>query len=143
MTDPLHRTKTTSGSVEFGTPLWLFRELNDEFKFDLDACATAQNKKVKNFFSITDDGLEQDWTQYRSVFVNPPYGKTIGLWLMKAYNTARASDTTVVCLVPANTDTSWWHDYCLKGEIRYIRGRLKFGGSKGRAPFPSAIVIFR
>jgi len=74
--------------------------------------------------------------------MNPPYGREIGKWVKKAYESAQ-SGATVVCLVPARTDTAWWHDYCAKGEIRFVRGRLKFGGSKNSAPFPSAVVIFR
>jgi len=73
--------------------------------------------------------------------MNPPYGRTIGKWVKKAYE-ASLDGSTVVCLVPARTDTAWWHDFCVKGEIRFIRGRLKFGGHKWNAPFPSAIVIF-
>lgn len=74
--------------------------------------------------------------------MNPPYGREIGKWVRKAYESSLGG-TTVVCLLPARTDTRWWHDYCMKGEIRFIRGRLKFGGHKNSAPFPSAVVIFR
>jgi site-specific DNA-methyltransferase (adenine-specific) len=75
--------------------------------------------------------------------MNPPYGREIGKWVRKAYETAQAGrQAVVVCLLPARTDTAWWHDYAMKGEIRFLRGRLKFGGSKNSAPFPSALVIF-
>jgi len=74
--------------------------------------------------------------------MNPPYGRVIGQWVKKAYESS-LDGATVVCLLPARTDTSWWHDYCMKGEIRFVRGRLKFGGARGNAPFPSAVVIFR
>jgi site-specific DNA-methyltransferase (adenine-specific) len=74
--------------------------------------------------------------------MNPPYGREIGKWMKKAVEEWKRGNT-VVCLVPARTDTAWWHDYAIKGEIRFIRGRLKFGGGKSSAPFPSAIVIFR
>jgi len=91
------------------------------------------------YFTEQDDGLSQEW--YGSVWMNPPYGKTIGLWMKKAYESSCAG-VKVVCLVPARTDTAWWHDYAMKGSIEFIRGRLKFGGSKNSAPFPSALVIF-
>jgi site-specific DNA-methyltransferase (adenine-specific) len=74
--------------------------------------------------------------------MNPPYGRAIGLWMRKAYEESKRG-AVVVCLVPARTDTAWWHDYAEKGEVRFIRGRLKFGDGKGRAPFPSAIVVFQ
>ena len=77
--------------------------------------------------------------------MNPPYGREIGVWLKKAYESATRADNgaTVVCVLPARTDASWWHDYVMKAEVRFIRGRLTFGGSKNSAPFPTAIVIFR
>ena len=71
--------------------------------------------------------------------MNPPYGREIGRWMKKASE----ASATVVCLVPARTDTAWWHDYAMQGEIEFLRGRLKFGDSKNSAPFPSAIVVFR
>jgi hypothetical protein len=74
--------------------------------------------------------------------MNPPYGREIGLWMKKAYESHKQNGATVVCLVPARTDTAWWHDYAMNGEITFIRGRLKFGGSKNAAPFPSALVVF-
>ena len=75
-------------------------------------------------------------------YMNPPYGRTIGKWMEKAVNEWRAG-AIVVCLVPARTDTNWWHTYAMQGEIRFLKGRLKFGGSKNAAPFPSAVVIFK
>lgn len=75
--------------------------------------------------------------------MNPPYGREIGAWVRKAYETAKSGIGTVVCLVPARTDTAWWHDFCAKGEVRFVRGRLKFGTAKASAPFPSAVVVFR
>ena len=73
--------------------------------------------------------------------MNPPYGREIGAWMKKAYESS-LQGAMVVCLVPARTDTKWWHDYAIKGEIEFIRGRLKFGKSKNSAPFPSAVVVF-
>ena len=79
----------------------------------------------------------------QTVWLNPPYGRGIGKWVQKAYEEAQKPGTVVVCLLPARTDTAWFHDYCRKGKITFIRGRLKFGGSKNSAPFPSMVVEFR
>jgi phage N-6-adenine-methyltransferase len=136
----------TSGMMTSKTDLWstpqdFFAKLDAEFHFTLDVCATADNAKCKRFFSPEDDGLHSSW--YGTCWMNPPYGRAIGEWMQKAYDSSRYWKCTVVCLVPARTDTAWWHDFAMKGEIRFIRGRLKFGGSKNGAPFPSAVVIFR
>jgi phage N-6-adenine-methyltransferase len=96
--------------------------------------------KCERFFTPVDDALSQDW--HDTVFMNPPYGRQISSWVRKAYQEAQKG-ATVVCLVPSRTDTTWWHEWCMKGEIRFIKGRLRFGGAKNSAPFPSAIVIFR
>lgn len=122
------------------TPQDLFDKLSDEFHFDVDVCASWNNRKCHQYFTYLDDGLKQKWEGV--CWMNPPYGRQIGKWLKKAYESS-LNGAVVVCLVPARTDTSWWHDYCMKGEIRFIKGRLKFGGQKNSAPFPSAIVIFR
>ena len=127
----------SSKSDLWETPQDLFDDLNDEFIFTTDVCANKENAKVMNYFSKEKDGLQQNWLG--CCWMNPPYGREIGKWMKKAYE----SSATVVCLVPARTDTAWWHDYAMKGDIRFIRGRLKFGNSKNNAPFPSAIVIFR
>lgn len=131
----------SSASCEWSTPQWLFDALAREFAFTLDPCATRENAKCPRFFNREDDGLAQDWGD-EVVFMNPPYGAAIGRWMRKAYESARAG-ATVVCLVPARTDTAWWHLYAMKGEVRLLRGRLKFGNAQNYAPFPSAIVIFR
>ena len=123
------------------TPQDFFDKLNDEFGFNLDVCATPQNAKVFRFFTKEHDGLSQDWGE-SICWMNPPYGREIGKWMKKAYESSLAG-ATVVCLVPARTDTAWWHDYAIKGEIRFVKGRLKFGGHKNSAPFPSAVVIFK
>lgn len=130
---------TSSASCEWQTPDWLFKELDDEFHFDLDVCATPENAKCERYFTKEQDGLKQEWTGV--CWMNPPYGKEIGAWMKKAYESGK-NGNTVVCLVPSRTDTAWFHDYALKGKIRFLRGRVKFGGSKDNAPFPSAIVIF-
>jgi phage N-6-adenine-methyltransferase len=133
----------TSNTDEWATPLDLFQELDREFGFTLDVCADDWNHKTEIYFDQEANGLEQDWTGV--CWMNPPYGRQIGLWLKKALESS-GGGATVVCLVPARTDTAWWHDYAAKGEIRFIRGRIKFVGREGvkdAAPFPSAIVIFR
>ena len=130
----------SSATDLWATPQDLFDMLDHEFKFETDVCASAENAKCKRFFTKEDDGLSQVWTGV--CWMNPPYGREIGHWMAKAYRSSLAR-CTVVCLVPARTDTAWWHDYAAKGEVRFIRGRLKFGGHKNSAPFPSAVVIFR
>ncbi len=122
------------------TPQWLFDELNTEFHFTVDVCATAGNAKCDHYFTRSIDGLIQPW--HGICWMNPPYGRAIGMWVKKASDSA-ADGATVVCLLPARTDTGWWHDYVMKsGECRFIRGRVRFSGA-GSAPFPSAVVIFR
>lgn len=132
----------TADSKEWGTPKKLFRELNYEFKFDLDACASDENFKCEPYFTKRDNALRQDWTQWLTVWMNPPYGRSIDKWVHKAYLTSQQG-TTVVCLLPSKTDTRWFHDYCLKAEVRFIKGRLKFQGAPFSAPFPSMVVVFR
>lgn len=131
----------SSATPEWYTPLDFFRELDAEFNFTLDPCCTHENAKVAKHYTVEDDGLAQDWGE-DVVFMNPPYGREIKDWMKKAYESSLLG-ATVVCLVPARTDTAWWHDYAVKGETRFLRGRLKFGGATTSAPFPSAVVIFR
>lgn len=119
------------------TPQDFFDKLNDEFHFDIDVCATHENTKCKWYYTKKNSGLAQTWVG--TVWMNPPYGREIGAWMKKATE----AQALVVCLVPARTDTKWWHDYAMKAkEIRFVRGRLHFGDSKNSAPFPSAVVIF-
>ena len=128
----------TSNTDLWETPQDFFDSLNREFQFDLDACALPENAKCERYFTPEEDGLKQEWNG--TVWCNPPYGRQIGKWVEKAYK----SDCTVVMLIPARTDTRWFHDYIYgKAEIRFVRGRLKFGESKNRAPFPSMVVIYR
>jgi phage N-6-adenine-methyltransferase len=129
----------TSATCEWETPQAFFDKWHKEFDFTLDACATSSNAKCARYFTKEQDGLSRAWTG--RVWMNPPYGREIGKWVRKAYEEAQ-NGCTVVCLLPARTDTAWWHDYCAKGEIHFVRGRLKFGGSKWNAPFPNAVVIF-
>lgn len=137
MNNALHFSSDTD---EWPTPRAFFDALHAEFGFELDVCATPENAKCPRYFTRGDDGLARDWRG--RCWMNPPYGRGIGAWVRKAYE-ASLSGALVVCLVPARTDTAWWHDYCAKGEVRFVRGRLKFGDAKHSAPFPSAVVIFR
>lgn len=124
----------------WATPQWLFDELDNEFHFTLDACASSENAKCKTFFSKVQDGLQQDWSG--TVWCNPPYGRQIAKWVEKASDAA-SKGNTVVMLIPARTDTAWFHDYVYgKAEVRFVRGRVKFGDAKYNAPFPSMIVIW-
>ena len=131
----------SSASDCWATPDDLFQKLNKYFKFDLDVCANKLNAKCKLYFTEDDNGLQKDWLG--TCFMNPPYGRGISEWVKKAYNTSIEQGNTIVCLLPARCDTRWWHDYCVHGEITFIKGRLKFGNAKNCAPFPSAIVVFR
>ena len=110
-----------------------------EFHFTLDPCTSPDNAKCKKFYTYHDNGLSKDWSG-EVVFMNPPFGREIRRWMAKAYRES-LNGAVVVCLIPARTDTYWWHEYAMKGEIRYIRGRIKFEGMKHNAPFPSAVVI--
>lgn len=122
------------------TPQDFFKKYDDVYKFETDVCATDDNAKCAKYYTEEMDGLSQEW---RGVcWMNPPYGRTIGNWMKKAYESS-LEGATVVCLVPARTDTGWWHNYAMKGDIEFIKGRLKFGGSKNSAPFPSAVVVFK
>ncbi len=125
---------------EWTTPRDLFDELDAEFSFTLDAASTNENALCADHYTERDDGLSKPWAG--SVWLNPPYGSEIGKWMKKAAETNRGGVT--VCLVPARTDTAWWHEYVVghATEVRFIRGRLKFGGSQSGAPFPSAVVIY-
>lgn len=137
----VHRSLFSSASDEWATPEWLFAALDQEFGFTLDPCSTAENAQCAYHFTKREDGLAQDWGDH-TVFMNPPYGRQIRHWMRKAYEASRVG-ATVVCLVPARTDTQWWHDYAMRGEIRLLRGRLRFVGGQHSAPFPSAVIIFR
>jgi phage N-6-adenine-methyltransferase len=128
ITSMLNSGMFSSRTDEWATPQDLFDRLNKEFHFTLDPCATAENHKCEQWFSEEENGLLQDWTG--RVFMNPPYGRGIGEWVKMAYQSVQRNAEVVVCLLPARTDTAWWHDYCMKGEVTFIRGRLKFGSSK-------------
>jgi len=131
----------SSRSDEWYTPLALFAELSAEFGgFTLDPCCTPESALCLNFYTREDDGLAKPWSG--RVFMNPPYGRPLGSWMKKAWEESQRG-ALVVCLIPARVDTAWWHDYAVKGEVRFLKGRLQFANSQVPAPFPSAIVIFR
>lgn len=133
----------TSRTDEWATPSDFFAMLDAEFHFDLDPCCTHENAKCKKHYTLKDNGLMQNWGGQR-VFCNPPYGRAIKDWMRKCAEESRKSDTLVVALVPARTDTAWFHDYVYKKarEIRFIRGRLRFNDARDSAPFPSMIIVF-
>lgn len=128
----------TSNTDEWATPQDFFDQLDEEYHFTLDPCCTEENKKCRRYFTKKDNGLLQDWGG-QIVFCNPPYGKEIGKWVKKA-SEERA---LTVMLLPARTDTKWFHDYIYnKADIVFLKGRLKFGDAKKNAPFPSMVVVF-
>lgn len=134
----------SSATDNWSTPQDFFDKLNDEFHFTLDVCADENNHKCEHYYTKEVDGLSRPWTG--TVWCNPPYGRKIGEWVRRAYISSHVGSVTVVMLLPARTDTRWFHDYIYNKpntEIRFIKGRLKFGGCKNSAPFPSMVVIFR
>lgn len=132
----------SSKSNEWSTPQDFFDKLNEEFHFTLDPCSTDENHKCSTYYTIEDDGLTKSWAGH-SVFMNPPYGGHTREWIEKAFSESLGG-ATVVCLIVSSTDRSYWHDFIFPyaSEIRFIRGRLKFGGVKNTAPFASAVVVF-
>ena len=131
----------SSASEEWATPDDFFRALDTEFHFTLDPCSTDDNAKCAKHYTKAQDGLAQDWTGER-VFCNPPYGREMPKWIAKCAEHGMRGGLAVM-LIPARTDTRAFHDYIYhKAEIRFIRGRLKFGGVKNSAPFPSMVVVF-
>lgn len=138
----------SSKDMTHETPQDLFDKLDAEFHFNTDVCAVAATAKCDHFFSPEDDAFTKKW--FGVCWMNPPYGREIGGWIAKAKAEAKKG-AVVVCLVPSRTDTAWWHDNIWDEEaqkpqrgveVRLMRGRLKFGGMKNSAPFPSAVVIF-
>lgn len=133
----------SSKKYDWETPKKFFDELDKEFSFTLDPCATSENAKCKKYYTVKENGLKQDW-QGHVIFCNPPYGRAIKDWVEKCYKESLKPDTTVVMLIPARTDTSYFHDYIYRKakEIRFVRGRLRFGNATNSAPFPSMVVVF-
>jgi site-specific DNA-methyltransferase (adenine-specific) len=131
----------SSRTDEWATPRETFDALEAEFgPFELDPAASVENAKCPRFYTRADDGLTREWTG--RVFLNPPYGREMPAWMAKAWEASQTTAELVVCLVPARTDTGWWHRYAMRGDYRLLPGRLHFGGAD-RAPFPSAVVVFR
>ena len=129
----INKSLFSSASCHWSTPTDLYKALDKEFHFDFDPCPISKNDI---------SGLLKEWNGTR-IFCNPPYGRNLGKWIDKAYNESQQGKL-VVLLIPSRTDTKWWHEYVMKAsEIRFCRGRLKFGGSETGAPFPSAIVVFK
>lgn len=145
---PAHATRAyhpPSATVEWATPQKLFDELNARFGFTLDVAASAENAKCHRYFTKEQDGLAQSWAN-EVVWCNPPYGREIALWVKKARESSIYEGTTVVLLVPARTDTRWFHDEvlaCDTATVEFMRGRVKFGGATAGAPFPTMLVIFQ
>lgn len=132
----------SSNKSDWETPQSLFDLLDSEFHFDLDLAASSSNSKCLSFFSLSDDALLQDWSGH-VCWCNPPYSRRLGQWIEKAYLESCKPNTTIVMLVPSRTDTLWFHKFCLPyAEIRFLRGRLRFGSSSSPAPFGSMILVF-
>lgn len=126
---------------DWETPKFLFEGLNAEFGFQTDVCATSVTAKCSQFFTKEDDALAKNWAGV--CWMNPPYGREIHHWMKKAFESS-LSGALVVCLIPARTDTRWWHQYVNRAtEVRFLKGRLKFGKAENAAPFPSCVVVFR
>ena len=140
-TDLMFSSKTEM----WATPQDFFDKMNEQYNFSLDVCAIPDNAKCANFFTPEIDGLKQEWKG--TCWMNPPYGREIGKWVAKAYEEAvEKKNCIVVALLPARTDTRWFHDYIymMYGvEVDFIKGRLKFGDGKNSAPFPSMVVVFK
>lgn len=137
----------SSKSMIWGTPPELFERLDAEYHFVLDPAATKETAKCRLYYTPDDDGLRQNWNCGGAVFCNPPYGRQLGMWVKKAYEESQKMAWPVVLLIPARTDTSYFHEYILgKASIRFLRGRIRFlreDGSRGdAAPFPSMVVVY-
>ncbi len=137
----VHFSLFSQVTTEWSSPDNVYLGLHAEFGFELDVCATKENARCKCYFTKTENGLKQPWKGV--CWMNPPYGRVIDKWVEKAFESARSGYALVVCLLPVRSDTKWWHRYVLRGEIRFLKVRLRFGGAKNSAPFPSAVVIFR
>ena len=137
----MNKVHFSSATEEWATPQEFYNALDAEFHFTLDPCSTDENAKCAKHYTKEQDGLAQDWTG-ETVFCNPPYGREMPKWIRKCYEHYTGGDIAVM-LIPARTDTKAFHEYINgKAEIRFIKGRLKFGGSQNSAPFPSMVVVF-
>lgn len=134
----------SSNKMDWATPQDFFDRLNEEFRFTLDPCADDFNHKCEKYYTEEQDGLKQDWAGER-VFCNPPYGRDVPKWVRKCVEETTTGDCELaVMLLHARTDTRWFHDYIYHkaDEVRFVKGRLKFGGQTTSAPFPSMVVVF-
>lgn len=129
-----------SATNEWPTPDTLWKPLDDEFGFTLDVCATDENAKCPRYYTRADDGLAQPWSGV--CWMNPPYGREMVAWLKRA-NAEKANGVTTVALIPSRTNTGWWHDIVMPNEVRFVRGRPKFGNADQGLPWPLAVVVFR
>ena len=131
----------SSKNQAWETPKDFFDKYDAIFHFETDVCALPENAKCKRFFTPEMDGLKQEWTGV--CWMNPPYGRQIGKWVRKAYESARDNNATVVCLLPARTNTAWFHDYVLPhAHVEFVRGKIRFVGAEWDAPFPSIVATF-
>lgn len=140
----INRGMMSSKKDLWSTPDSFFTEVSERFDFDTDVCAVAENAKCHHYYTPEENGLLQDWKGI--CWMNPPYGREIGKWVQKAYEEANKHNSIIVALLPARTDTKWFHEwiYMMYGvEIEFIKGRLKFGDAKHSAPFPSMLVVFK
>jgi phage N-6-adenine-methyltransferase len=135
------KNRFKSTNQEWETPDSIYLPLDNEFHFTLDVAASDINTKCPKYFSEDNDGLSASWWK-EVCWMNPPYNQ-VGKWIKKAYEEYQSHGATVVCLVQSRTNTNWWHDYCMKGEVRFVRGRPKFKGCVHGLPQPLAIVIFK
>jgi site-specific DNA-methyltransferase (adenine-specific) len=132
----------SSNTPEWATPQWLFNVLDRVYHFTLDPCSTHENAKCRKHYTREEDGLSQSWAG-ETVFMNPPYGREIGKWVGKCYADSVSGIGRTVALLPARTDTRWFHDCVYEwARIYFIRGRLKFGDGRGSAPFLSMIAVW-
>lgn len=141
----LNESAYSSTRMDWQTPDDLFETLDREFRFTTDVAATSENRRCANYLGPgrlppNNDALSVSWSGV--CWLNPPYGRDIKMWIRKAYEES-VSGATVVCLVPSRTDSRWWHDYAMRGEIRFLTRRLTFKGAGNKAPFPASIVVFR
>jgi len=132
---------STLRQEDYRTPRDLYERCNRAYgPFDLDPCASAENALTARYFTREMDGLAMTWTG--RVFMNPPYSRDLGKWILKAWSSAMTTAAVVVCLIPCRTDTKWWHTYVDGNPVHFLRGRVKFGNARDRCPFPCCIVVF-
>lgn len=141
----MNKAMLSSNRMDWETPQEFFDKLNAQFHFALDAAANEHNAKCSRYFTPEQNGLSQSWDVGGAVWCNPPYGRSTGKWVKKAYQEAQKG-VTIVMLIPARTDTSYFHDWIYdKADVAFLRGRLQFelgGIPQGRAPFPAMLVIY-